>query len=223
MSGITSERRWLIGGAAIALLIVLIGWAFFISPQREETSSVEGQTADAQLQNITLQGRINLLRTADKQRAAFAASLAQNRRALPSQPAIPAFLRSVQSIAAATDTKVTALGIGEAQAITPTVAAASPGTTTPGTTTPSDAPVAAMPPAAGGSGVFSIPIDATVIGAPGNLDKFVVKLQTGQPRAVLISAISEGSGDGVIIKMTVFYASSTTASAAPSTAPSPGG
>jgi hypothetical protein len=45
-----------------------------------------------------------------------------------------------------------------------------------------------------GPHVYALSIAATVSGSPAQLDQFLTQLQTVQPRAVLISQLTEGSG-----------------------------
>jgi hypothetical protein len=188
-----AERLWLLGGGLVALVMFLIGYFFFISPQRSETADVDSQIATTQSQNDVLQHRIDALREQNKNIAKFEADLAKARLALPAVSGVSDFLRTLQSLGNATLTNVTSLAVG-----TPTdvsvVAGAAP-SAAPGASSTAPAGGAAAP-ATGStptSLVYALPISATVTGSPAALEKFLDQLQTVQPRAVLITDINEGS------------------------------
>ena len=196
-----AERLWIIGGGIVAFVLFLIGYFFFISPQRSQTSDVNSQVASAHEQNQALQHRIDLLREENKNLASYQAKLAAARLALPQTSGVSDFLRSLQSLGSATLTDVTGLTVGVPKDVSliaaaqPTTAAAAPNAAAPAPaataeaappTTTTGLPV--TPPA-----IFSLPITATVTGSPGALEKFLDQLQNVQPRAVLITGITEGA------------------------------
>lgn len=178
-----SERLWIGGAAAVAFLVVLIGWFFLISPQRDETADVEGQVLNAQLQNDTLQARIAKLGGEKKAMAKYKADLLAAQEALPATSDMSAFLRTVQRIGAASGAKVTSLTVGTATAASPAAAAPAPSGSA------STDPAATAP--AAGTGIQQIPITASVTGTPAALKRFLVQLQSVQPRAVLLTGIGQ--------------------------------
>lgn len=194
-----AERLWLIGGGLVALVLFLIGYFFFISPQRTQTADVNSQVTTTQDQNTVLQNRIDMLREQNKDLGKWQAELAQARLALPTTSGVSDFLRSLQSLGNATLTDVTALSVGTpvdvtslpgfapAAATAPTDAAAAPADSA------SSAPAAAAPAPAATSVIYALPISATVTGSPAALAKFLDQLQAVQPRAVLITSIDLGS------------------------------
>lgn len=219
-----AERLWLISGGIIAFVILLIGYFFFISPQRSNTGEVKAQIAAANQQNTVLQGRINALREQSKNMAKYEADLAKARLALPSESGVSDFLRTLQALGNATMTDVTSLTVGEPAPLTvaaaahPTAAANPTATATAGTVRPTT--VAAAPT------MYQLPLSASVMGTTNALEKFLDQLQAVQPRAVLITQVSEnsvGSGEGagkstLQLTMQAFVAPGTpsAASAAPS-------
>jgi cell division protein FtsB len=195
-----TERLWLIGGGLIAFVLLLVGYFFFISPQRSQTSAVDSQVATAQQQNAQLQARLNALRQQNKNLPKYQADLAQARLALPATTGVPDFLRSLQALGNATNTTVTSATFSQPAAATPAAAptastdataSASPTDATGSDTTASGA--VGSQPASAVSSVYSISIGATVSGSTANLDNFLEQLQVVQPRAVLITQISESS------------------------------
>jgi cell division protein FtsB len=187
------ERLWLIAGGLIAFVMCLIGYFFFISPQRTNTSDVNSQVSDANQKNAVLQARINSLKEQSKNLPKYQAQLAEARRALPSESGIPDFLRTLQSLGSATLTDVTALTVGQPAPVM--AAPAQPTSTASPAGTATAAPTStATPNAITAPAVYTMSISATVTGSPTALDKFLDQLQNVQPRAVLITNIAENSG-----------------------------
>jgi Tfp pilus assembly protein PilO len=199
------ERLWLVAGGLVAFVMLLIGYFFFISPQRSNTSDINNQTATAQQQNAMLQARLDALREQNKNLAKYQAELASAQLALPSTSGISDFLRTLQSLGTQTNSLVTGLNVGEPVDVTPVTvgqptssatASASP-TASPGT----DSSTAAAAPGATTPGVYELPITATVTGSVSGLTEFLDQLQAVQPRAVLVTQIgmnvaNAGVGDG---------------------------
>jgi type IV pilus assembly protein PilO len=185
------ERLWLVAGGLVAFVMLLIGYFFFISPQRSNTADVDQQTATVQQQNSVLQARLDALREQNKDLGRYQAQLTALQHALPSTSGISDFLRTLQSLGSATLTNVTGLTVGEPIDVTPVsvvapTAAVAPTTSAPTTAAAPVAPVATTP------GVYGLPITATVTGSAGALTKFLDQLQSVQPRAVLITQLSLG-------------------------------
>jgi Tfp pilus assembly protein PilO len=187
------ERLWLIAGGLVAFVMCLIGYFFFISPQRSSTSDVNGQVADAQQQNAVLQGRINGLNEQNKNLARYQAQLAEERLALPAASGIPDFLRTLQSLGSSTLTDVTALTVGQPAAVASAPAQPTATSTTGAASTPTAAPTPTAN-AITAPAVYTMAISATVAGSPTALDKFLDQLQNVQPRAVLITNVTEAAG-----------------------------
>lgn len=213
------ERLWQIGGTVAAFVLVLIGYFFFVGPQRSKTADVRSQVTAAAQHITDLQNRIAALRQQNANLPKYESDLAQARLALPATSGVSDFVRTLQTLGSATLTNVTSVTVGPpaplaaTAATTPTTGAAaggssagtgsaagsSAGTGTAGTGTGGAA--------AGGTGVaptvappapsiYSLSITATVSGPDAALDQFLQQLQSVQPRAVLISTISESVGSG---------------------------
>jgi Tfp pilus assembly protein PilO len=176
-----AERLWILGGLVAGLLMLLIGYTMFISPQNSSTSSARSEVSAAQLQNLKLQARIGVLRSEYTQLPKYQSDVRIAQLALPSTSGLPDFLRTLQSIGSSTATNVSALTVGAPTDVS-TVAASLPA-------------ASAGASSAGSVGrVFAIPITAQVSGTTSQLDQFLTQLQSVQPRAVLISQLVEGDG-----------------------------
>jgi Tfp pilus assembly protein PilO len=172
------ERTWVLGTAVAALLLVLIGYFAFISPEHSKAQDVQSQVADAQTQNVTLSARVTSLAMQSKKLATYKADLAKARLALPSTSGMTDFLRTLQSIGNATHAD-SSLTVG-----TPTdVTSLSGATPSSGSTNLS----------VGSAHIYALPITAQVSGTVAQLNAFLTQLQSVQPRAVLISEITETS------------------------------
>lgn len=191
------ERLWLISGGLVAFVMVLIGYFFFISPERSNTADVKGNVGTARQQNAVLRARLDALRAQSKDLAKYQAELLAARQALPATSGVPDFLRTLQALGNATQTQVTALSVGQPTDVTPQAAlvptasaAAAPSPTATVPTATATTPQATT----GGVGLYAMSISATVTGAPAALIRFLDQLQAVQPRAVLISQITASSG-----------------------------
>jgi len=192
-----TERLWLIAGGLIAFVLFLIGYFFFISPQRAQTNDVNGQVATANQQNNLLENRIHALEEQNKNLDKYVADLAQARLALPATSGVSDFLRTLQALGNSTLTQVTAVSVSEPTDVTP-VSAAQPATGATATASQTATPPAGTATSATGvppvTAIYSMSISATVTGSPAALEKFLDQLQSVQPRAVLITQIAEKSG-----------------------------
>jgi Tfp pilus assembly protein PilO len=201
------ERLWLVAGGLVAFVMLLVGYFFFISPQRSNTSDVHQQTATVRQQNAALQARIDALREQNKNLDKFKAELASMQAALPSTSETSDFLRTLQSLGAATLTNVTQLNVGQPVDVTPVSASQASGTATAAATTAAAAPTeqaSSAAPVAATPGVYALPITATVTGSATALAKFLDQLQAVQPRAVLISSIGLSAGDNHVLSGDTF-------------------
>jgi Tfp pilus assembly protein PilO len=163
-----AERLWMIGGGVAAFLMILVGYLFFISPQQDSTSEVNSQVRTVQSANDALEARLTALAAQNRDLTRYQSLAAHARAALPDTSALSAFLRTVQAIGSSTHTSVTSLAANN----------------------PVDVSVAAgVGPKAGR--VYALPITMTVTGAVPALDQFMTQLQSVQPRAVLISQLTQ--------------------------------
>lgn len=183
------ERLWLIGGSLAALVLVLIGYFFFIGPQRSQTSDVRTQVGTAEQQDTALEARIAALRQQNVNLPRYENELAQARLALPAASGVSDFVRSLQTLGNATLTNVTSVSVGQPAPVTAPAATPTAGAT-PSSTAPTPATTAAPAPPS----VYSLSITATVSGNAPALDRFLEQLQSVQPRAVLIEQIAETAG-----------------------------
>jgi hypothetical protein len=189
-----TEKLWIGGSGAVATLIIVVGYFFLISPQRAQTSSVQEQVDSARLQGLSLQTRITTLTSQTRRMATYKKELRAAQQALPSGDdlnATPDLLRSLQAIGAATSTSVSSLTVGTPAALTAPVAPAATSPTAAASSTSSAATAATG--AAPAAALYTVAITADVSGSTSGLTAFLTRLQTRQPRAVLVTGVTLGA------------------------------
>lgn len=183
------ERLWIAGAAVVGLLLVLIGYFGFIGPQRSQTRDINAQVNAATAANSSLSDTITNLSMQSRDLPKYEAELTQARLALPSTSGLSDFLRTLQTIGTTTNTD-TSLSVNAPTDVT-ALATGTSTTVAPATATSSSAPAA---PTVNGAHVYALPITAQVKGNVADLNAFLTQLQSVQPRAVLISQITETTG-----------------------------
>jgi Tfp pilus assembly protein PilO len=168
------DRLWLLGGLIVALILVLVAWQFMIKGQHDQTDSVRNSIATADQQVTTTTNRLNALRADSVNLDKYKAALAADQQALPSDTALPAFVRELQAAAVATSMGIVQLQVGQPAAVVS-------GSTSTATS-------------AGGPQVYSVTINVVATGAVDNATAFINQLQAVQPRAILMTTVSESPG-----------------------------
>ena len=203
MTGRSQNRRlWLGGGAAVAILIMVVGWFFVISPQLSATAAIRDQADSAQLQNSVLQAKNSKLRKENDNVATLRAGLAAALAELPSDGGLPSFTRQLSAQATANSVSLTSVLVGAVLPVAGAVAAPAAASTTEtgtaaGTTT-------AAPAATSAGGLMQIPVSLVVTGLGKNDIAFLKALQVTGPRRALVSAIQLApSGGGAATGITV--------------------
>lgn len=161
------DRLWMFGALAGTVALSALAWFLLISPQRTETTDVEGQTALADGQVIVEQRKLAKLTAEYAERDKYAAELATNRKALPTEAATGDLLRELQSAGDAAGVIVSSLSAGNPAELK------------------------------GAAGVASVTITVVAAGKLDKLQAFLDQVQRIQPRAMLVFNVSFApSGDG---------------------------
>lgn len=171
-----AERVRAAAAAVLAIVLAIIAYFGFILPQQGKTDDVHSQINDVKAQNATLEHKIATLAAQNADFATYQRAYQQAQLALPSSSGLPDLLRSLQSIGGATLTDVPSFTAG-----TPTDVSSVAGSKKKTT---------------GGMTVYALPITTEVSGTAEQLDAFLTQLQSVQPRAVLISSITQTSDKG---------------------------
>lgn len=231
----STDRTWLSGGAAGAVLLMVVAWFLVISPELSTATDLNEQTASASTQNVVLQRKVATLREKYSTLDTLAAKLAAQREALPADGGLPAFTRQLTKQAAAAGESLTSITTGEPTLATAATAAVAP-TAKDATGSTATPPVAATDPAAAAAGqLLSIPVTVVVNGPLVGHRALLTALQRTGPRRALVGSVVLAPATGeatasvdatttMTITLQVFVAPkpATTASAATTTATPPG-
>ncbi len=194
MTGRSQNRRlWLGGGAAVAILILVVGWFFVISPQLSATAAIRDQADSAQLQNSALQAKNSKLKKENDNVATLRAGLAAALAELPSDGGLPAFTRQLSAQATANSVTLTSVLVG---AVLPVAGAVAAPAAAPTTETGTAAGTTAAPAATSAGGLMQIPVSLVVTGLGKNDIAFLKALQVTGPRRALVSAIQLAPSGG---------------------------
>jgi len=205
----TKDReRLLVGGAVMAaLLMLLVGYFALVGPQRGKTRNIEAQVADATTQNSVLSNKISTLSQQNRDLKKYEQDLATQEKALPSENDLNTFLRTLE-------------GLGTATGSDASFTAGSPVDVTAGGTATSAADTAtASGLTVNGKHIYALPITAQVTGTVASLSQFLDELQAQQPRALLITQVTEtksssakAANTGLSLTMQAFVAPGSTSS-----------
>lgn len=161
------DRLWLVAGVLGAVIVLAIGWFFFISPINEEADSVRSQISVEEDRFRILQIRLGALKSQNDRKQEYVDELAADRLALPPQHELSRFLVELQTAGNATGTVVSSVTVGPAGSL-----------------------------AVAGADVRAIPITLQAAGQQPDVHKFLDQIQLTQPRAVLIRSVTVNP-DGV--------------------------
>lgn len=161
-----ADRLWMFAGAAVIVVLTVIGYFFVIGPKYAEADDVRAQAETTETQMVVLRKRIAELEKQKTNLAKYRAALKTNQEALPSDPGLPDFLRQLQSSGDDVGVDVSGVTVNGAEQVD------------------------------GSSTVWALPITLTATGDADELGEFLDELQSTQPRAVLVeSANLTSSGD----------------------------
>jgi Tfp pilus assembly protein PilO len=168
MGARNTDRVWLFLGVVVIVLLVAAGWFLVIGPRYTEASDVRAQVDDTETQLISLNKKINELKTQKAKLGEYKAALKANQQALPAKPGVSDFLRQLEVAGDNVDVAVT--GVSVAAPVKSTIA----------------------------TDVWELPMTLTAEGAADNLSQFLTQLQSVQPRAVLVKTanFTAGSSSG---------------------------
>jgi len=170
-----TDTLWVGGGVLCAAVLLAISWFFLVSPQHQQTGSLNAEAATAEKRITSLQQRLAELRKQNEHLAEYQEKLADGRKALPTSSGLSDLLRELQAAGDTTGVSVSGLSVG-----------------------------AATSASASGGPVYALPLSLTAKGPVERLDAFLDQLQLVQPRALLISStVVTVAKDGVTLALTM--------------------
>jgi Tfp pilus assembly protein PilO len=165
-------KTWMLIGVAAAVLILALGYLFVISPQKNRTNEANDSAATEQSQLLVNQHKVADLRKQNDNLATYKAALALDQNALPATDGIPDFLRSTQAIGVRTGVTVSAITVAQPELASTTASPAS------GTSM---------------TGLYDVQVSLVAAGATTQMTEFLKQIQTGQPRAVVVTSVAEST------------------------------
>ena len=172
MAHVQSKRVWLAGSAVAAVAIALAGWFAVISPQLSSASSLQGQAASAQDENLVLLSKVAKLQREDDKRSALTADLRNLLEALPFDSGLPAFTRQLSAQAAQHQIDLNSIVVGSIAPI------AESGSSKSGKS----------PTVSAAGNLFEIPVTLTSTGSVMNQLAFLKAIQVDGPRRALVTS-----------------------------------
>ena len=225
----TATRKWSALAVLLVAAIFAASWFGLIAPKRSEANGLKADRAEQDATNARLIQQLEVLKAQAQDLPKQEAFLAQIRRQLPSNPALPALIRSLTQGAAKSGVNLTSLSPALPIAVVSPVLAAPTATAT--TSAPADqtseAP-AAVPVAAPPS-LYQVPIVVKTTGSYFEQEQFLNKIE-GLKRSFLVTGFTLKSTEGadsspgdldLVIQGRVFL-SPAAAAVAGATVPAPG-
>jgi Tfp pilus assembly protein PilO len=160
MSARLTDRLWLVAGVLGAVILLAIGWFFFIVPQREQAQRLSEETTTEIGRLDILKARLKTLEEQFANKQQYETTLANLEEALPKTDRMSEFLRQLQKAGEAAGVNVSAVTVG------------APGS------------VATVP------NVRTLPISLVAKGQQADVYEFLYDLQQKRPRAVLVQSVN---------------------------------
>lgn len=190
----TRSRWWILGGAILAVLILLLGWLFLISPRFEEAAQLQQQADDTETQNLLLAARIEQLKQLAADLPAKQAEYDALRVQIPGTPQLPELLRQLSAIAEETGIDLVSVAPATPVPLVLPVESAAPAPADSATVNPDEtaapSPAAPAPPA---TNVLEIDLTVSAVGEFSNMTLFISRLET-LPRAFLTTGYTLNRG-----------------------------
>jgi Tfp pilus assembly protein PilO len=176
----TMTRRWAIGTAIAAVVILAAGWFLLVKPQKAKVSDLHTQTASQEQQNQLLLTQISALQAEQKELPKQQQILQKFATQIPDTADEPSLIRALTQTAKAAGVDLPTITPGAPTALS---AAAAGGAQALGAQTASTA------------SLYSLPLSLTVTGPYSNLESFFAGLEH-LPRAFLVSSFNVAPATG---------------------------
>ncbi len=193
-----SPRTWHIGGAAAAVLVLVLAWLLLVSPTLQDAAALEEQTAAQEQASQELRSRISLLKKQSEELPAQEAALAQIQQRMPPTPALPTLIRNLTTVAKNADVTVASVTPGRPTVVQqPLGRTGSSSSSTPSTSSASTASAEGPSPASAvgieQAGVQSMSVGIVACGSFAQLRKYLLELES-MKRVMTVSAVSIARG-----------------------------
>jgi Tfp pilus assembly protein PilO len=190
--GPSKSTPWVLGTAFAAVALLIGAWLLAISPKLAAASDERDQTQAEQARFDQLQIQLAGLKRDSQNIGTFQDELTGLQVQIPGDEELSTLIRQLSTIATETSVVVTSVSPSSP---TPVVGAVAPAVGT-ATTDSATAPQPKSDTAAQAAGtqalrgLYAIPLDVVVVGTYENTVNFLDKLQTGNPRLILVSRLA---------------------------------
>lgn len=194
MMGTSKTAPWVLGTAFFAAVILIGAWLLAISPKLAAASDDRDQTQGQQARVDQVQIQLAGLKHDFENIADFRTQLQDLQIQIPSDEQLSTLVRQLSTIATETSMVVTSVAPGSATEVVTAGAPAAGKATTDSASAGQPASGTATAPGQtaatqAGKGLYAIPIEMIVVGTYPSTVNFLDKLQTGNPRLILVSRL----------------------------------
>ena len=184
--GTSKTAPWVFGTAIFGVLILIGAWFLAISPKLSAASDEREQTTAQQARVDQLTVLLDGLKHDFENIESFRTQLKDLQVQIPSDQQLSTLNRQLSTIATETSMVVTSFAPSSPVEVVNPGAAAAGTVTTDGATTPAGQTATTQ----AAKGFYAIPVDVVVVGTYPNMVAFLDKLQTGNPRLILVSQLA---------------------------------
>jgi Tfp pilus assembly protein PilO len=190
----TATRKWTALAVLLIAAVFAASWFLLISPKRSEAADLRAQRVDQDAKNDSLRQQLEVLKAQAQDLPKQEAFLAQIRRQLPDNPALPALIRDLSAAARKAGVDLTTLAPEAPVSVvsTPVTApttAASPAAGPAADESATGTTGTAAAPAAPASVLFQVPITVKAQGSYFEMEQFINKIE-GLKRSFLVSGFN---------------------------------
>lgn len=185
----TATRKWSALAVLLIAAILAASWFLLIAPKRSDAAALRSQKVEQDAANERLRQQLEVLKAQAQDLPKQEAFLAQIRRQLPTNPALPALIRDLSAAAKKSGLSLESLAPSEPVAVVDTVAAVAV-VPPPSTGEPVDgAAPAVVPVAPPAPTLFQVPIVVKANGSYFEVEQFLNKIE-GLKRSFLVTGFT---------------------------------
>lgn len=171
-------KQWVVLAVVGALVVMVGGWMFLVSPKRSTAADLRSQADQADMHNRQLRSQLQVLEAQRKLVPKYDAQLAQIGAKIPDNPALPTLIRALTAAADKADVELLSVAPAPPAAFLPANApgavAAAPSAARPaGASTAAAAPAAAAP-----NALQMIALNLNVVGGYFETENFFNQLES---------------------------------------------
>ena len=185
----TATRKWTALTVVVIAAVFAASWFFLISPKRSDAAALRADKVEQEAKNDRLRAQLEVLKAQAQELPKQEAFLAQIRRQIPENPALPALIRDLT--AAAKKSGVELVSLAPALPVPVVDAAAVPVAVPTAATTGSTAPAGtvAAPVAPPAPTLYEVPLVVKTAGGYFEMEQFLNKLE-GLKRSFLVAGFT---------------------------------